>query len=175
MRTFSISGWVIDRRAAHGLPGLLVEAWDREGRCPDLVDCAITSDEGRFELSVSEQHIRELFGERLPELTLRVFSGQTLLAGPESGAVWRLGGRSSALRIRVDPGAPAPGTETPAPFAVRGRIADAHTGPAAQVSVRAYDRRISAGGSREVFLGQATTDDGGRRAVFRRGAHDRRP
>lgn len=158
MRPFVISGRIIDHTAARGLPGLRIEAWDRERRCPDLVACAITDDDGGFHLSISEQHILELFGDHLPELTFRIFSGSTLLSDAPSGAVWHLGAPQPALRIRLDPGTSVPGGPAPAPFVVRGRAAHALTGPAPGVRVRAFDRRLSTGGPREILLGETTTD-----------------
>jgi hypothetical protein len=82
-KTFRISGHVIDGETHQGMPGLLVEAWDRGGNCKDRLGSAQTGNQGLFEIKVDETSLRKLFVDERSEISFKVFRENKLLNSTE--------------------------------------------------------------------------------------------
>src|SRR5262245_55417420 len=121
------TGRVCDATTSRPVAGLRVEAWEVDG-CGDLVAVAVTGARGEFQLSLSNEYLRDLFGDRRPLLFFRVFRGQQLVADTRAGVQWDTRNRGEHLRLCVDVAHPIAGGQ-PAPLVVRGEVADAIDGP----------------------------------------------
>ena len=65
MAIFQISGGVINRQTHCGIPGLRIEAWDKDLICDDLVGSALTDEQGHFQIEFDESYFQELFWEHV--------------------------------------------------------------------------------------------------------------
>lgn len=74
-KTFRIIGHIIDRKTHQGVPGLQVEAWDKDLLIDDLIGSAVTDARGALEINFDTSYFRELFLDRKPDLYFKVFSG----------------------------------------------------------------------------------------------------
>jgi len=70
-KRFLITGRVIDRTTRQGVSGLLVEGWDKDLICDDLVGSAVTKEQGIFAIGFTASYFKELFLDRQPDLFFR--------------------------------------------------------------------------------------------------------
>ncbi|HBB33231.1 MAG TPA: hypothetical protein DDZ80_11745 [Cyanobacteria bacterium UBA8803] len=102
MTKFHISGSLIDRLTKQGLPGLRVEAWDKDMISNDLLGSAITDEQGNFQIEFDESYFRELFLDRQPDLFFRVFDNSQLIKSTEDSVFWNLQLGETKMMIEVD-------------------------------------------------------------------------
>lgn len=100
-RTFRISGHVIDERTRHGIPGLRVEAWDKDLRSNTLLGEALTDGQGAFHLEFTSASDGSLRRTRHPNLFFKVFQSQTLLKNTEQSVLMNLNYGDTNLTIEV--------------------------------------------------------------------------
>ena len=77
MTTYHFLGRVVDQTTHRGLPALRVEAWDAESHSTDLVAFALTDAQGNFTLSLDDDYLQELFQDRAPPISFRLFTTGT--------------------------------------------------------------------------------------------------
>lgn len=116
-KTYRIIGRIIDRETHQGVPGLRVEAWDKDLLIDDLVGSAVTDARGTFEITFDTSYFRELFLDRKPDLYFKVFSGDRLIESTEDSVLWNVEVGAEPVEILVMMPEPEP-----APFRVAGRV-----------------------------------------------------
>lgn len=154
--TFHISGRVIDHETHRAVPGLRVEAWDKDLICDDLVGSAITDEQGNFHIEFTHTYFQELFLDRRPDLFFKVFNqNNNLIASTEDSILWNVEAAETPIEIAVD--LPIIATE-PERFVVKGQIRGADGNPLTSVFVRTFDRDLR----QEQALGsrKTTSQDG---------------
>src|ERR1043165_412318 len=134
--------------------GLRVEAWDAAGLCTELVDVARTDAHGRFSMAVTSDYVAALLTGRPASLVFRVFDASNKQLDDASHAVWSLTENTSRLSMNLGPGGRG---AQPSSATVRGTIAHSNGLPAANVTVRAFDRNLGASGFIDTELGHAVT------------------
>lgn len=166
---YLVIGRVIDRRTRQGVPGLRVEAWDKDLLVDDLIGSDVTDAEGRFRLSFGEEDFRELFADRRPDLFFRVHDHGRRIASTENSVLWNVRAGATEVAIEID---------RPGPIAfvrLSGRlVAEGSSRPLA--GYRIHGTLVESGsGSSDVDLGYDLTDGEGRfaLAVPRRAAAER--
>ena len=153
---FNIKGRVIDHKTQRGIPGLRVEAWDKDLIFNDLVGSATTDEQGAFQITYDASYFKELFADRKPDLFFKVFYRDQLVHSTEDSILWNVRKGDTSIEIEVDD--PTAGQEpTPKTFTVRGRIVQADGSPVEGITVKAFDKDV--GGER--LLGETTTDQAG--------------
>ena len=162
--TFRINGRVVDRRTQRGAAGLQVEAWDRDLILDDLVGSTVTDAEGRFSLSFGEEHFRELFADRRPDLFFRVHDHGRRIASTEDTVLWNVHAGATEVVIEVDLPADG-GGEEPGPrvfIRLSGRlVSEASSRPLAGYRVQGTLTEDGSG-QPDVDLGYDLTDTDGR-------------
>lgn len=102
MAIFQISGGVINRQTHCGIPGLRIEAWDKDLICDDLVGSALTDEQGHFQIEFDESYFQELFFDRQPDLFFKVFDKKRLIKSTEDSVLWNLRKGETQVVIEVD-------------------------------------------------------------------------
>jgi hypothetical protein len=102
MKTWNILGRVIDRKTGIGISGLRVEAWDKDLICDDLVDSAVTDEQGTFQISFNESYFRELFLDRSPDLFFKIFQENNLIESTENSVLWNIKSGENQMVMEVD-------------------------------------------------------------------------
>ena len=157
--SFKLSGTVLSVETAAPAAGLRVEAWDKSHRWLDVVDCTISDARGRFHLSLSEEYKKRLFPNGPAELYFKVFDGEYIVANTEATTMWSVEASDTEILLRTVRTADV--STRPSPFVVRGRVADAITGPLPERTVKAFDRNLSEVGWEDNLLGETTTNADG--------------
>ncbi|MFT3776172.1 MAG: neuraminidase-like domain-containing protein [Minicystis sp.] len=159
MTTYSLTGQVFARYNGRSLPGVRVEVHDNDGAVTGLVALTQTDADGTFKVSLEDDYLKELFGDRLPTLTLRLFSNYGSEVGWEAHTfryfIWKLTTFETTARIEVDTTTYYSGAHSPTESIVRGVLRNAAGSPIADATVRAFDRNLD----RDEDVGEGATTD----------------
>ena len=71
-RAFKIYGKILEKESKKGIPGLIVEALDRDFCFDDRLGSVITNKEGNFEIVYGKEDFQELFFDQKPDIYLRI-------------------------------------------------------------------------------------------------------
>jgi outer membrane protein assembly factor BamB len=99
---FVIAGRVRSRISQRGIPGVRVEAWDKDLEVDDMVGSAVTDAGGAFQIEFEESYFRDLFLDREPDLFFRVFEGNRLIKSTENSVLWNVAAGTTEVLIEVD-------------------------------------------------------------------------
>jgi hypothetical protein len=161
--TYQINGRVADAKTGRGIPGLRVEAWDKDLFYDDLVGQAVTDGAGRFRIDFAESYYSEGFFEGNPELYFKLFSGGELLASTKDSVGWSPRAGSRPVEIAVPwqgeiKGGGEDGGGGAGSYGVAGRVTSPDRAGVGGLRVEIVDRNVG----RDVTLAEAETDDRGR-------------
>ncbi|HBB87905.1 MAG TPA: PA14 domain-containing protein,virulence plasmid 28 protein [Blastocatellia bacterium] len=160
--TYVINGRVIESTSRQGIPGLRVEAWDKDLLFDDLVGSAVTDVGGHFRIEFSGAYYRELFFDREPDLFFRVFSGKRLIKSTEDSVMWNVAAGSVPVEIPVAaPGHGDPGFTTGGDdqmYQVSGSVISQASPGVGGLRVEVIDKNIG----HDVTLNQTSTDENGK-------------
>lgn len=99
---FRIYGIVQESESGKGIPGLVVEAFDKDkGKPDDRLGSSITDGEGRFELSYKKKDFQSRYFERKPDLYLRVRRGDGEVIHTTEDKVRYEAGRTEAFILKI--------------------------------------------------------------------------
>jgi hypothetical protein len=155
-RTYAATGEVLERTSGSRVAHARVEAWDRDGRCPDVVAYDITDEAGAFRIAIDGASVRQLFGNGHVTLFFKVFIDGRMLASTENSVVWPLASTPGHVRLNIDEDAQLDGRASP--LVVRGQTIEVDGTPVAGQTVRAFHKGLR----QEVPLGATVADAAGR-------------
>lgn len=101
-KTYRIVGRVIDISTQQGIPGLRVEAWDKDLIFHDLVGSTFSGHGGSFSMVFDDSAFKELFLDRRPDLFFKVFKGDRLVRSTKDAVMWNVGAGKTEVVIEVD-------------------------------------------------------------------------
>jgi len=164
---YIINGQVVHEKTKKGVPGLRVEAYDKDYITKDdYLGGAQTTDEGRFTIRFTSEKFREWIFDKKPDLFFQVYDGNTLIKDTVDEVCWNISKPEIEVVIPVDI-AVEPGEEEeeqPAPEPVNehhffGRLIDKETKePVASFLVKAHDLEA---GEEPLPLGYAFSNEQG--------------
>src|SRR5262245_49393012 len=111
----------VQTHSAESVAHLHVEAWERSGKFPELVEVAETDSDGRFTIELDGEYVKALFLDQRPAFYFRVFRENQSLEITR-GSVWNSTLREGRARIIVS-GPENRSNVRPASFRVEGRVA----------------------------------------------------
>ena len=101
MPTFTIRGVVREDESGIGLPGLLVQAYDKDRRSDDLLGSTRSRPGGTFEILTSTEDFRDRV-EKKPDIYLKVLApDETAELYSTENAVRRQAGRLEEFEVRI--------------------------------------------------------------------------
>ncbi len=165
---FKITGRTVDSQTNAGIPGIHIEAWDKDLIFDDLVGSAATDAEGRFDLDFDERHFKELI-QRRPDLYFKLFQNGVQIP-PEQFALhvtlpdgMRLSSHGDQVFWRLMPGETIVGIELGAVsedalYVVKGRVTEPDGTPIVGLTVRLFDSHLG----NLTPLGETETGEDGR-------------
>ncbi len=89
-KKFKIRGQVIDRKTRQGLPGLRVEAWDKDLIVDDKIEEVVTREDGNFLMTFDESKFRELLFDRKPDLFFRIYRDKEFIKDTKDSVLWNV-------------------------------------------------------------------------------------
>lgn len=97
---YALSGRITDHATGYGVGGIRIEAWDEEGLCRDLVAHTVTDSLGDFRITLDDSHLDQLFLDRRPALSFRLFLGNERY--PDPSVTWQPSIEPKRIRIAID-------------------------------------------------------------------------
>jgi hypothetical protein len=80
---FLIKGKVVQRQTQRTIPGLKVEAWDRDREISDQLGTSVSDHTGTFSISYDEALFKDAESDDLPDVFFRVFHGEEMVHSTE--------------------------------------------------------------------------------------------
>jgi hypothetical protein len=79
-RNYRLFGRVVERTRRSGIPGVTVEAWDRDTRFHDMLGSAVTDGDGAFSIAFDDDYFGDFAPDRSPDVFFKVLrDGKVLL------------------------------------------------------------------------------------------------
>lgn len=101
-KRYRIFGCTINKNTGKGIEGLLVEAWDKDLICDDLVGRTLTDEQGNFQMEFDDSYFKDLFIDQDPDLFFRVFRKKKLLASTENEVIWNFKSQKKKIVIAIE-------------------------------------------------------------------------
>lgn len=160
-KNYQISGKVIDKQTGKGIPGLRIEAWDKDLIIDDLLGMAASDENGFFIIRFEDRYYKEIVLDRRPDIYFKVYKEDRLLLDTSDHVMWNVKDDLDSVVLQVPPEALA---ETPSSgeSKISGRISSDKSPAVPGIKVFAYDKRISG----DVVIGKAVTDKEGNYTIF---------
>lgn len=138
-KKFRILGRVIDKYSRRGIPGVRVEAWDRDPFLTDLIGSTLTNNRGAFRLEFDESFYREWLLDPLPDVFFKVLRDQKSLTVTAPQVMRDLRAGDTTVVVEVDQASAA----ADLPFIIKGKLLDrmSHT-PVPWLRIEAWDRDL---------------------------------
>jgi hypothetical protein len=102
-------GRVVNRKTRKGIPGLRVEAWDKDLIFDDFVGQTVTDDNGEFTLEFESSYYKELCFDRKPDIYFKIYLERELIHSTEDSVLWNVANPDIRITIPV----PMPVPEVP--------------------------------------------------------------
>lgn len=154
-KMYKIKGVVVDTRNGQGIPGLRIEAWDKDQTYDDLVASASSDERGNFSMTFDESRFRELYPEQEPDLYFKVFLGNKLVCSTEDTVMWNVKAGETEIVIEVDLESKDTGDHPT--YSVSGYIRTTQNIPVSNIIVEAFDKKVG----EETFLGKNESNEEG--------------
>lgn len=158
-KNYTIQGQIIHEQSKQGLPGLRVEAYDKDYITKDdFLGEDQTVEEGRFTIRFTSKQHREWIFDNKPDLYFRVFDGATLIKDTVDNVCWNISDPEIeiviAVNIPIEDEPPAPDPVDVFPFF--GRLVNKATDePIIGFLIRGFDLDA---GDEPLALGLAFSD-----------------
>ena len=109
-RNYRLFGRVVERTRRSGIPGVTVEAWDRDTRFHDMLGSVVTGADGAFSIAFDDDYFGDFAPDRSPDVFFKVLrDGKVLLTTFDKPMMnLRDGGTQVTLEI-VEAQQPEPG------------------------------------------------------------------
>ena len=100
---YEIKGKVIDSSTAACVPGVRVEAWDKDRVVDDYLGYTTTMSDGSFAIAFDDDMFRDLFPDRQPDIYFKVWCGDEPLADTGDSLYWNAETPDAYLTIEIPP------------------------------------------------------------------------
>lgn len=156
-KNYTIQGKVVDRKTKKGVPGLMIEAWDKDLIVNDLVGEMVADDQGKFRMEFTSDRFQELFQDRRPDLFFKIFFNKKEIHSTADNVIWNYETADKEIIIKID-FIPLPSEKVENKFTVSGTVRTTENIAVPGLLVEAFDKKIG----QTTSLGKEKTDEAGR-------------
>jgi hypothetical protein len=154
-KMLTLKGKVVNKNR-QPVPGLRVEAWDKDYLIDDLLGSAKTGKNGTFTIRFNRSYYQEICFDRKPDLYFKIYRDAQLLLSTENDILWNVSDPKVEVYIII----PQRGDDSNnnIDYAVRGIVSNKNRDPEAGLLIKVFDRNMRS----EHLLGKSKTDQNGR-------------
>ena len=87
-KQFRIDGTITSLINNRGIPGLRVEAWDKDLAIDDFLGSAETGVHGEFTIEFDSSYYQEVCIDRNPDVYFKIYRGDELVHDTEDSVLW---------------------------------------------------------------------------------------
>ena len=146
---YIIRGKIIDSITGTGIPGLRIEAWDKDLITDDLLDTKVTDEQGAFEMKFTSAQFQERFLDRKPDLLFKVYHNNEEIHSTRNKVMWNYDKADEEIIIPID-------WKFEEHYIVSGYVRTEDNRPVPDILVIAFDRKVG----KDTPLGESNTKDG---------------
>jgi len=99
--TYTINGRVVDRNDKRGVPGIVVEGWDKDLKYDDLLASAITNKEGAFTLHFDSSAFADAYRDTDPDVYFKLFFEGALIASTKDTVIYNFKNQKPEIVIMI--------------------------------------------------------------------------
>ena len=149
-----LSGHIRSQSTQKGIPGLRVEAWDKDLRQDDRIGNGMTDAQGAFSILLEPGAGDWDLKSQKPDIYFKIFAGPTQVHSTVESVRWNITESQSGIEILI----PMEDLKLSSPNVVEGIVTNLQAQPLSGLVVKAFNRDMRS----ETLLGEATTDAQGR-------------
>lgn len=101
VKKYKLSGQIVDKADKRGVPGILVEAWDKDVKHSDLLGSTFTTHDGLFVMQFDSTYFADHFKDGEPDVFFRLFFNNAQIHSTEDSVIHNMKDEDTSVTIAI--------------------------------------------------------------------------